>query len=69
MKGKVQELMLESEKKIDEVNEGTYKIEGELERHRQPLEKLQKLLKELQTTDKLEKMREEESVEEQRKTK
>ena len=59
--------MLESEKKIDEVNEGTYKIEGELERHGQPLEKLQKLLKELQITDKLEKMREEESVEEQRK--
>ena len=67
LKGKVQELMLESDKEIEEVNEWTYKIEGELEKHGQPLENLQKLLKELQTGDKLENIREEESIAEQRK--
>ena len=34
-----QELMLESDKEIDEVNQWTYKIEGESEKHGQPLEK------------------------------
>ena len=47
LKGKVQELMLECDKEIDEVNESTSKIEGELEKHGQPLENLQELLKEL----------------------
>ena len=69
LKGKVQELMLESDKEIEEVNEWTYKIEGELEKHGQPLKNLQKLLKVLQTADKLEKIREKESIEEQRKQK
>ena len=54
-KGKVQGLMLDSDKEMDEVNEWTYIIEGELEKHGQPLEKLQELLKELQTAEKLEK--------------
>ena len=44
-------------------------MEGDLEKYGQPLEKLQELLKELQTTDNLENMREEESIEEQRKQK
>ena len=61
--------MLESDKEIEEVNEWTYKIEGELEKHGQPLENLQKLLKELQTANKLEKIRKKESIEEQRKQK
>ena len=34
-----QELMLESDKEIDEVNQLTYKIEGESEKHGQLLEK------------------------------
>ena len=55
--------MLKSNKEINEVNKWTHKKEGELEKHGQPLEKLQKLLKELQTADKLEKMREQESIE------
>ena len=38
LKGKVQELMLEGDKEIEEVNEWTYKIEEELEKHGQPLE-------------------------------
>ena len=61
--------MLESGKKIEEVNEWTYKIEGELENYAQSVGNLQKLLKELQTADKLEKIREEESIGEQRKQK
>ena len=69
LKGKAQELMLESDKETEEVNEWTYKIEGELEKHGQPLENLQKLLKELQTANKLEKIRKKESIEEQRKQK
>ena len=44
-------------------------MEGDLEKYGQPLEKLQKLLKELQTNDNLENMREQESIEEQRKQK
>ena len=63
------ELRLESDKEIEEVNEWTYKIEGELEKYGQPLENLQKILKELQTADKLEKITEEESIEEERKQK
>ena len=61
------ELRLESDKEIEEVNEWTYKIEGELEKYGQPVETLQKLLKVLQTADKLKKIREEESIEEQKK--
>ena len=61
-KGKVQELMLEGDKEIEEVNEWTSKIERELEKHDQLSENLQKLLEELQT----EKIREKESIEEQR---
>ena len=37
--------MLENDKEIEEVNEWTYKINGELEKDGQPLENLQKLLK------------------------
>ena len=69
LKGKVQQLMLKSDKEIKEVNEWVYKIEGELKKHGQPLEKYQKLMKQLQTDDKLEKMREQKSIEEQRKQK
>ena len=54
--------MLEGDKEIEEVNEWTSKIERELEKHDQPSENLQKLLEELQT----EKIREKESIEEQR---
>ena len=61
--------MLESNKKINEINEWTFKIEGDYERHGQFLEKLQKLLNEVQTADKLEKIREQESKEEQIKRK
>ena len=61
--------MLENDKEIDEVIKWTCKMEGDLEKYGQPLEKLQKLLKEMQTTDNLENMREQESIEEQRKQK
>ena len=61
--------MSESYKGIYEVNKWTYKIEEALQKHGQPLGKLQKLLKELQTSGKLEKMREQENIEEQRKQK
>ena len=44
-------------------------IERDLEKYDQPLEKLQKLIKDLQTADQLEKMKEEESIEGQRKQK
>ena len=47
LKGKVQELMLESEKQIEEIDEWTNEIEGLIEKYDQPLEKVQKLLKEL----------------------
>ena len=69
MKGKVQELTLEDNKEIEKVNERTSRIEGELEKHGQTLENLWKLLKELQTADKWEQIREEESIEEHRKQK
>ena len=69
LKGKVQELMLESDKELDEVNEWTNKIEGDLEKYDQPLEILQKVIKDLQNADQLEKMREQENIEEQRKQK
>ena len=54
LKGKVQELMLESDKEIDEVNKWTNKIEGDLEKYDEPLEILQKVLKDLQSGDQLE---------------
>ena len=69
LKGKVHELMLESDKELDEVNEWTNKIEGDLEKYDQPLEILQKVIKDLQNADQLEKMREQENIEEQRKQK
>ena len=66
LKGKVQELMLESEKQIDKIDEWTNEIEGLYD---QPLQKVQKLLNELQIADRLEQMREQEGMEEQRKQK
>ena len=45
--------MLESGQEIEKVNERASKIEGELGKHGQTLENLPKLLKELQTADKL----------------
>ena len=45
--------MLESGQEIEKVNEQTSKIAVELEKHGQALENLPKLLKELQTADKL----------------
>ena len=69
LKGKVQELMLESKKQIQEIDEWTNEIEGLIEKHDQPLEKVPKLLKVLQIADRLEQMREQEGMEEQRKLK
>ena len=46
LKGKVQELMLESDKEIEEVNEWTYKVEGEFEKHGQIADKLEKIIEE-----------------------
>ena len=59
--------MLESEKQIEEIDEWTNEIEGLIEKYDQPLEKVQKLLTELQIADRLEQMREQEGMEEQRK--